>query len=747
MEKMDELGGICIAAHATLDSGLLRTLRGGARVQAWRSEHLRGVAIPGAVADAPHDLRQILENLDAPHVRDRPLAALNAADVTTAADAVRPGATVQLRMTEPSWQGLRHALSDPESRILLNTDPPPAPRPVIKAVHWDGGYLDGQTVQLAEQLSVLIGAPGSGKSTVIESIRAAFGLDAHAEEAAASHKQLAKAALHNTTISVVLEYPLPHPSRLVVRRTYPNPPEVLQWETFNLTGRPVSDLKPLPEVYGQHEIAELSEDAAERTQVLRRFVPPNAELDRRIGSLNSEVTNLDGELQEAEEVLEEALATGNLLESLEAEHKKWVDEGIAAKLEQRTVAERESRALKRYEDYVVALQSELDRFNPVRLPPPDVPSDVAGTPFAGKLFESREYAVEARERTVKALKAARAAVTAEVAHLATVRTSYKLRRKEVEDALKPVEATLGPNIKASELSELQAKVDAAREALASVSVARTEVDEIAARRRERLLEREEAGAEAVRQLERAANRVSQAASRVRVTVVSGPDMGAFRRFAQTHLSGFRGQSHERLEQQSDLSFRGLAEACGQGADAVVAQTGVSANDARKLAGLSSSARREMESLGRATRTYIELNVAMQGPAVWRKIEDLSRGQKATAVLLLLLQWSEAPLLVDQPEDDLDNRFIVQDVVPTIRRTKAGRQYIFATHNANVPVLADAELIAGLTAADAAGSAGHAVVLPEHCGAVDRASVRDLVVRQLEGGRDAFDERRRRYGRS
>ena len=91
-------------------------------------------------------------------------------------------------------------------------------------------------------------------------------------------------------------------------------------------------------------------------------------------------------------------------------------------------------------------------------------------------------------------------------------------------------------------------------------------------------------------------------------------------------------------------------------------------------------------------------------------EDLSTGQKATAVLLLLLLESGAPLLVDQPEDDLDNRFITEGIVPRMCEDKQCRQFIFSTHNANIPVLGDAELIVRLSAAGEAAS-GRARVAP------------------------------------
>ncbi|MDE0306446.1 MAG: hypothetical protein OXI87_16445 [Albidovulum sp.] len=106
----------------------------------------------------------------------------------------------------------------------------------------------------------------------------------------------------------------------------------------------------------------------------------------------------------------------------------------------------------------------------------------------------------------------------------------------------------------------------------------------------------------------------------------------------------------------------------------------------------------IEELELPATTKIALNTASEGaPAVWQTLQALSTGQKATAVLLLLLLESEIPLLVDQPEDDLDNRFITEGLVPIMRQEKRRRQFVFCTHNAIVPVLGDAELILGLAA--------------------------------------------------
>jgi hypothetical protein len=114
------------------------------------------------------------------------------------------------------------------------------------------------------------------------------------------------------------------------------------------------------------------------------------------------------------------------------------------------------------------------------------------------------------------------------------------------------------------------------------------------------------------------------------------------------------------------------------------------------------------------------------------------------MLAFLLAHGEEPLVLDQPEDDLDNRFITEGIVPKMREEKLRRQFLFSTHNANIPVLGDAELILGLTAIGEAIQ-GMAQIAAEHMGSIDSQSIQELVKDLLEGGKDAFETRRLKYG--
>lgn len=123
---------------------------------------------------------------------------------------------------------------------------------------------------------------------------------------------------------------------------------------------------------------------------------------------------------------------------------------------------------------------------------------------------------------------------------------------------------------------------------------------------------------------------------------------------------------------------------------------------------------------------------------------LSAGQKATTVLSLLLAEGTCPIVIDQPEDDLDNEFVFEQLVPMLRASNEKRQIIVVTHNANVPVNGDAELIIPLEVRESRGAQkliGDEITV----GALDRHPVQRAVELILEGSSEAFRRRREKYG--
>lgn len=123
---------------------------------------------------------------------------------------------------------------------------------------------------------------------------------------------------------------------------------------------------------------------------------------------------------------------------------------------------------------------------------------------------------------------------------------------------------------------------------------------------------------------------------------------------------------------------------------------------------------------------------------WSPIDGGSPGQRSAALLALILADGDEPLILDQPEDDLDNRLVYDLIVQQVRRTKRTRQIIVVTHNPNIVVNGDAE---GVIEMDF--RKGQCVVVQDGTGCLQDQGTRDTICRVMEGGRSAFLARHKR----
>ncbi|MDO9229018.1 MAG: AAA family ATPase [Syntrophales bacterium] len=123
---------------------------------------------------------------------------------------------------------------------------------------------------------------------------------------------------------------------------------------------------------------------------------------------------------------------------------------------------------------------------------------------------------------------------------------------------------------------------------------------------------------------------------------------------------------------------------------------------------------------------------------FRPIQEGSPGMKTAALLAFLLSYGEEPLILDQPEDDLDNHLIYDLIVTQLREIKRHRQVIVVTHNANIVVNGDAEFVIALATPPRGGQ-----TYPEAMGSLQEKRVRRTICEVMEGGEKAFEQRYRR----
>ena len=162
---------------------------------------------------------------------------------------------------------------------------------------------------------------------------------------------------------------------------------------------------------------------------------------------------------------------------------------------------------------------------------------------------------------------------------------------------------------------------------------------------------------------------------------------------------------------------------------------ITSNTASKILTMDENSLYEIEEMQLDDITEISLNVN----GTFKNMRNLSKGQQCTALLNVLLVENTDPLIIDQPEDNLDNSYIAESFVDSIRKFKSDRQYIFATHNANIPVFGDAELIVTLNEEDGKGK-----IIDNGIGSIDSNNVKQHVIKLLEGGKEAFEIREKKY---
>lgn len=619
----------------------------------------------------------------------------------------------------------------------------------IEQIEINGGFLPGLKTALPHGLICIIGPRGSGKSTLAEALR--FALKGGV---AVSKKRLdlLQANVGNNglvTLTLTTDAGLKH----TLRRGLKQPAVLLTGEGKPVSGVDLDRGTYLPiDAYNGEEIESIADQVLGETRRALLDELRGAELSSIHLSLGEHRRALDANadqiravrrgIADLSERIEEFGDIRAQLAALEPVAETGPSNVYDTALKQQ---QRNTKEKKRVEDFLQTLRlltGDVEKFKS-RI------EQARTTQFAEEESANAELLQRRQPDIQKSLAAA-------VKHLTNAATA-------VDGAI----ATVGQV--SSELGEAQAKHLAGFTELQQVHQQTDERSRTRLELQQRVARLAETEAEQAREKERltqlletrrtlkarfllereqistlrdtvASELTREAGEKIRVRVLRNADDLAYRNLLIQGLKGAGVRNHDEIlaallqlrpEQLAQLiqmdDHVGFDEACGFGperAKKILAALRLNV-DPLQL---------EVVEIDDVVR--IELNVATSAEAIFKDAAELSRGQKCTALLPLLLARTRNPLIIDQPEDNLDNHFIYETVVNSIQRLKKKRQMIFITHNANIPVLADADLVIVM---NSDGKIGYI----EKSGSVD--DTREQIVDLLEGGREAFELRRKRYG--
>lgn len=691
------------------------------------------------------------------------------------------------KLDEPiTWEGLRQCFEDPDVRIYRGQRTGVV-HPILERIQVFGGFWDGIDVELNPDLNCVIGGRGTGKSALLEILRYAFDIPARSEE----NRRQAQNLLENvfpTGAHVVVCFMVGN-ARYRVERVSGRMPKIFRFnENSGDNAQKWSELSVAPadllpvQVYGQKEIYQISLDPKFQLRLLDDYVadalkPIVVEENRLISRLRTNGNRIM-HLRELIEASQEQLAH---LEAIQEEIRRMEELEFVERVKKKDLYEREKRLLEEAESLVEELLSALDDFSSSHQLDTDLLSDevIESLLNCNTLRSQREIFIRINsllkgEVAKLREKVARAWATGEVKRDAWQK-AYTNQEKAYQDIVRELaeEGELGPD----RYIQLQQRLAELESLMRKVDEFEDEIRELEDNREQLLLDIRDVRNQQYHIRCQKADELTKALNKVRLTLYPEGNRKVYKEYLNELFRGLyvrKGESDSlaevkaskpEREPQNSVEIDGkthylipeipryldpiaLAKAIReeqQRADEdqslLKTQFGVESDAMRRnMSGVSQRQLLELELFSVPDLPIIELQVE-KGLLGYRELDRLSIGQKCTVLLSIVLLEGSTPLLIDQPEDDLDNQFIFNQIVETLRQEREERQFLIATHNANIPVSGNADLIMVFEA-----ESGHGRIAEGGIGSLDVETVKKYVADILEGGSEAFCIRRKKYGK-
>lgn len=609
----------------------------------------------------------------------------------------------------------------------------------IKRIQVEEGFLSGLDLRLSPGLNVLIGPRGTGKTSVIELVRFCLDAASFTDRAASRGLEHARAVLGSGEVTLTFDV---DGQEYVVSRT-----------ADGSTG--TSHSRPIPvTVLSQNEIEWIGLDAVGRLRLIDAFRTDKEVARTRAAALRSQARSLTVEgrsLWQKIEAVEEQRAM-LIRDATDLQYLEQQQHSTLAALEEATPKQAEldslsrdiaqlsvrSALLERTDDslskWEVQVQAAIG--SPARLeswPEPAGPQDLLES-VRRRLEGARTLLGDASEQ----IQAARSEVAAVLDANAQARIAAEARARGLRTELESLREGTGKL--ARRVAELREKIGQA-EALEALSAQLMEQRQELLARRDALLDELDSVCRAEYE-QRAAvadalNR--ELGPRIHVDVERSGLPVAYVDALRAALRG-SGLKYNQLASQvaERLSPRELTSAVEQqNAQAVAEIAEISLERASRLIA-------EVASRGAEDVVTCELQdtvtLSLLDGIEYKTTERLSTGQRCTVVLPLLLSHREDLLVIDQPEDHLDNAFIVETVVQAIQHRSRTAQLLISTHNPNIPVLGNATTVVLM------GSDGRRGFV-RHTGPLDASASIQAITTVMEGGLEAFKRRSLFYGAS
>ncbi|MDR2580951.1 MAG: hypothetical protein LBC85_08170, partial [Fibromonadaceae bacterium] len=625
-----------------------------------------------------------------------------------------------IKVGDFNFEAIKYALTDPH-RTRLN-ESPKTTNSYIKSISFEGGLLDGKQISFSPELNNLIGIRGSGKSSLLEILRYALNIPLSAQAVDKDYKNgLIKYVLKSGG-KVVVEIVDEHDKTYTIERVFGEKEDI--YKDGELQHEITLDaILRQPIYFGQKDLS--NKDSNFENDLINKLI------GKKLNDINSKVEEQKNVIFR---IINELKALDNLsdikketeIAQNNAEHKLQLfkEKGIAEKMQIQTAFDTDISKLNTYNEYVNNYVSELNTLihNYEYLSSQSLQSEINRD-----IFEEAMQQVGLLKIEFDKLKTVVANLLRINTNLLNISSKVLMKKEESKEEFAQIKREINiPELNPDDFIKLNRILETSKLKLIEIGKSENKRKDLDKQLSNALVLLDKLWLEKFNIIQKDVEKINNSGTKLFIEIEYKGQRDKFLSKLQESFrgSGIRVTSFENIRDKY-TDFIQIYKDDFKEINNILNEN--QSNDFKK---------QFFKDLYDLLIFKVENKITIKFND--KPLGEHSLGQRASALILFLLSQKENDILIiDQPEDDLDNQTIYNDVIKEIKQLKGQMQFIFATHNANIPVLGDSEMVVACQ------------YIPDteikiENGSIDCRSVQEKIIGIMEGGKEAFNVRKNIY---
>ena len=720
IKKLNDCGKdyFIIMAHVEQNNGLLEELNGGRIIEFGQNDIFR----ENVLGFQKLRTREKLKNLE--NWFEAKLPALVEGSDPGSIEEIGKGDKVFIKIGDYNFKAIKYALVDYISRI--STTVLSSNNAYIKSISFQGGKLDNQNICLSPEMNNLIGIRGSGKSTIIELLRYCLDIPLGQKSQDIRYKEGIVANGIGSGGKIIVNAVDKHNNSYTIERMYGHSVNVYD-ESHELKNISVDSIIQNPLYFGQKDLSN-TDDGFETDLMDKLMGKMRSDIIQKIESVRMKTIsniqqwmNLKNSIEQKKEFEAQKI-------DLQHKLKVFKERGLEEKLKRQVAFEKDDiklneimRHLSFFKDSCLSFYEE----NKVKF----IEISKHETFENQEIFSNIQRYLSELVKDLELLQKTGIKTEEYIMKVKIEIEGFKNKQNGLSEDFAKIQREINiPNLNADEFVKMSRSLNILEVKLTEVNKNIIKREELFNSIKKNLVELNELWREKFLLYETEIKKINTAQEALKLEIKFKEERGRFKEHLKEAYngSGLRENHYSFLiENFKDYIeiFLDITKKDGSKVKTYITDT-IYSNFAFKF----------NENICDLLTYKVpdKIEILYHGkPLMYHSL-----GQRASAlVLFILAQRDNDLIMIDQPEDDLDNQTIYEEVIKAIKKIKPEVQFVFATHNANIPVLGDAEKVIACEYQDK-------IIIFE--GSIDKPEIQDKIIGIMEGGKDAFNRRRDIY---